>query len=162
MITSYTTYCPLTTTSAKPTSTVITTHVCTGGECSLGKFTTGVTILTTKIEGAKTTYTTYCPLESELKTFSPSVPSVSSGPSTHSIASTQSAQNSVTSSSAFLTKEAVSTAGPNAISASRISSSSSSTASSASSISTSKVCWCQDCRTFHHWFDHRERWSLSK
>lgn len=58
----YTTYCPLPTTEPKVATTVVTITSCSDHVCTKTPVTTGVTVCTTTSNGAKTTYTTWCPL----------------------------------------------------------------------------------------------------
>ncbi|KAH3688308.1 hypothetical protein WICPIJ_000716, partial [Wickerhamomyces pijperi] len=61
----YTTYCPLTASTATVEAehtTVVTVTSCSGGVCTKVPVETGVTVITTTTNGVETIYTTYCPL----------------------------------------------------------------------------------------------------
>lgn len=65
VVTSYTTWCPLTgnlTETEGPETTVVTITSCLANKCSEVPVTTGVTVLTTTSSGVETIYTTFCPL----------------------------------------------------------------------------------------------------
>jgi hypothetical protein len=65
VVTSYTTYCPLTTDSSivnTPSTTVVDITSCSNNKCSIAAITTGVTTVTSTSAGVIHTYTTYCPL----------------------------------------------------------------------------------------------------
>jgi hypothetical protein len=81
VVTTYTTWCRLTTTlkesSAESFITVIATGMYSTDVYFLSEMTTGLTVLTTAVEGMKTTYTTYCPIKGEVKKLTPSVSATS-------------------------------------------------------------------------------------
>lgn len=79
VVTTFTTYCPLTTTEQQ--TTVVTVTSCDENKCSEVQSTAQVSIATTTINGVVTSYTTYCPLTTTTtgyKTISTSVDSIKS------------------------------------------------------------------------------------
>ncbi|CAM9023541.1 unnamed protein product [Wickerhamomyces anomalus] len=79
VVTTFTTYCPLTTTEQQ--TTVVTVTSCDENKCSEVPSTAQVSIATTTINGVVTSYTTYCPLTTTptgYQTFSTSVDSIKS------------------------------------------------------------------------------------
>lgn len=79
VVTTFTTYCPLTTTEQK--TTVATVTSCDENKCSEVPSTAQVSIATTTINGVVTSYTTYCPLTTTptgYQTISTSVDSIKS------------------------------------------------------------------------------------
>lgn len=79
VVTTFTTYCPLTTTEQQ--TTVVTVTSCDENKCSEVPSTAQVSIATTTINGVVTSYTTYCPLTTTTigyKTISNSVDSIKS------------------------------------------------------------------------------------
>lgn len=66
VVTSFATYCPLSSTKTEDNiTTIITITSCSDNKCSEITATTGVTVVTSTKDGIATTYTTYCPLLSE-------------------------------------------------------------------------------------------------
>lgn len=59
-----------------PHTTVLTVTTCSNHKCQATSVTTGITVVTTTVNGVKTVYTTYCPLSGEAKTtaFSTTLP----------------------------------------------------------------------------------------
>lgn len=60
-------YCLSSSSKDKPPITIISVTSCSENKCSTNEITTGITIITSFKEGTAITYTTYCPISSELK-----------------------------------------------------------------------------------------------